>query len=401
MNKGTRLPEIHLKRKAVLYQVEAIAEIRRRIEREELISLLRFGKEQIDDDKEFTPRSVIEEWLVGFPVSAGQRLLRRLEDLKLIQREEGDRGIEFLPSAETSYVLTEEGERAEQSNALFMPERLAMVIRYTNDPLIPDKIVSVQTHTERLKDLIVKGESNWNQVIEYDSIDLPDELNEIVGREIEVYEGNRAGRVIIDSFGHRVIPSQATSQINVDLRLSPQNQLALSISIASQTRDIVLSQDVEKHLGYGTVLPNLIRQTGQSWSNEKQAIRVSFSKVNDPQKKAFVMDVEIATPEVQHLGSFESCSLKEVPITPRTTRDAQRWFEYLIVEGITTYMTEPVYMQHVEKQRGPFTNLGYDLEAPSIQDLIDRFSNIQDDRTYHPVYWYLNTPRDLCIRKGD
>ena len=113
------------------------------------------------------------------------------------------------------------------------------------------------------------------------------------------------------------------------------------------------------------------------------------------------MDLHIEEPELQHFGIFETCSLKSLQIAPRTVGDAKIWYVFLIIDGISTYMTETLYLEHIEKQRELFARFGYELEAPSIQDAIERFSTTHDDKTYHPIYWYLNTPKDLCLREGE
>lgn len=401
MSKNSKLPEIKLRRTTDLLQIEAIIEMQRQVEREELITLLRFGRETIDEGEKLTPKKVVEDWLMGFPISSGKRLLRILEDLGLIQRERGGRNIELLPSPDTSYTLTEEGRRAEAIDILFMPERLAVVIQYVADPLIPDRIISIQTHTERLKDLIYRNERGWNELVEYESIDLPEELKDIAGKEIVVYEGNRAGRVIIDSFGQKVIPSKQDSKINVNLQLSPQHLSKIIINNESRNHEVVIDKNLEKQLEYKKVLTSLIRQADQSWSENKEAISVRFSRIDYPQKKSFVTDVKMPTPEVRNLGDFESCTLKQVPIAPRTAGDAQKWYEFLVVEGIATYLTEDGFYDYVEKQKHNFTIFGFDLDAPTLEEMIERFSKRREDNTYHPIYWFLNAPRDLCVGRGE
>jgi hypothetical protein len=395
MTESSELPDISLRRTTNLFQIEAIVEMQRQVDREELITLLRFVKETIDDGEQLTPQKVVEDWLVGFPVSSGKRLLRVLEDLGLVQRARGSRNLELLPSPTTAYILSEEGKNAEENDILFMPELLAVVIQYVVDPLIPDRIISIQTHTERLKDLISRNDRGWNELIEYESIDLPEELEEIVGKEIVVFEGNRAGRVIVDSFGQRVIPSKQRSAIQMDLRLLPQRTPRLEIETKSQTHDVNVDENLESQLEYKRVLSSLIRQTGKNWSDDKEAISVRFGEIDYPQKMSFVSDVQILTPEIKNLGEFDSCTLKKVPIAPRTSADAQKWYEFRIVEGINSYLTESGYGNLAEIERENFTRFGFDLQTPSVDEIIEGYSNIRDDNTYHPVYWFLSAPRDL------
>jgi len=397
MSESSKLPEINLRRTVVVFQIEAIIEMQRQVDREELITLLRFGKETIDEGEKLTPKRVVEDWLIGFPVSSGKRLLRILEDLGLIQRETGSRNIELLPSPDTSYILTEEGQNAEATDILFMPERLAVAIQYVVDPLVPDRIISIQTHSERLKDLITRNDKGWNQLEEYDSIDLPEELEEIVGKEVTVYEGNRAGLAIIDSFGQRVIPSKPDSTIQLNLQFLPQQSPRLAISKNSRIHEAIIDKSLETQLEYKKVLLGLIRQIGRNWSEEKEAISVRFREIDYPQKMSFVADVPIANPELKDLATFENCILKKVPIAPRTSADAQKWYEFLIVEGIESYMTEGGFSDYAEKQKKNFTRFGFDLETPTLEEMIEGYSNIRDDNTYHPIYWFLNAPRDLSL----
>jgi len=267
--------------------------------------------------------------------------------------------------------------------------------------LIPDRIISIQKHTERLKDLISKNDRGWNELVEYESINLPEELEEIVGKEIVVYEGNRAGRVIVDSFGQRVIPSKQNSAIQMDLHLSPQHKPQIKVRNNSRTHDLAVDENLESHLEYKRVLSGLIRQTGKNWSDDKEAISVRFRKIDYPQKMSFVSDVQIPTPEIKNLGEFDSCTLKKVPIAPRTSADAQKWYEFRIVEGIDSYLTESGYENSVETQRENFARFGFDLQTPSVDEIIEGYSNIRDDNTYHPVYWFLSAPRDLSRRRDE
>jgi hypothetical protein len=401
MSEKSKLPEIQLKRTTDLYQIEAMVEMRRQVDREELITLLRFGRETTEEGSKFTPKKVVEDWLVGFPISSGKRLFRVLEDLELIQRERGGQRLGLMPLPDTAYILTEGGREAEATDSIFLPERVAVILQYVNDPLIPNKITSIQTHKQRLKDQFSRDERGRIEQLKYESIDLPKELEDVTGREIVAYEGDRAGRVVIDSIGGKVIPSKTSSTLQLSLQLSPHTQPKLTIATESQTHDVIFNETIEKQLDYQKVLPNLVRQTGQNWSEGKQAIPVSFNKIDYPQKKSFVSDIQIEAPEIQNLGIFESSTLKSVPVAPRSRGDAQKWYDFLLVDEISTYLTEAGFNNHVDKQKEKFANFGYDLAVPTLQDMVAEFSSLRDDNTYHPIYWFLNAPRDLCLRRGD
>jgi len=400
MSQSSRLPDINLDRTSRLIQIEAMVEMRRQVDREELIVLLRFIKETIDGGEKLTPQKVVDDWLVGFPVSSGKRLLRLLEDLGLIERNSrGRKKAEILPSPTTTYVLTEAGAEVEATDTLFMPERLAAVIQYVTDPLIPSRIISVEISREKLKSFISKNDRGWNELDEYDSISLPEELKEIEGKQITVYEGDRTGQVIIDSFGPRVISSQHKSKIQLNLTLSPQHPPLLSIETDSQTHEIVMDKNLISQLEYKRVLANLIRQAGKRWSEKKEAISVRFGETEYHERKSFVTDLRITNPEIENLGSFKSCTLKRVPIAPRTLADAQKWYEFRIADEIDSYLTEIGYERFAEAKKGDFTRFGFEPETPLLQEIIARYSSIQDNNAYHPIYWFLNAPRDLTLAR--
>ncbi len=399
MSGRSHMPNIELRREIPIYKIEAVIEMQQRVDRGELIALLRFVKETIDEGEKLTPQKVVDDWLIGFPVSSGKRLLRILEDLKLIQRENRRGKMELLPTPTTSYVLTEKGQETEATDTLFMPERRAVTIGYAIDPLIPDRIISINTQTDKLMDHI-ENKLGRKELEEYESIDLPEELEKIVGHRIEVYEGDCAGQIIIDLIKPRVIRLQRDSTVQLNLQLSPQRSPRLTIKTGSHTHDVALNKKLEDQLNYMKVLASLIRQTGKSWSEAKEAVPLRFNETDYSQRVSFETDIHIPKPEIANLGQFQPCTIKKVPIAPKTLRDGQRWYEFLIVERIQSYMTQTGFESYAERQKHDFIRFGFDLATPTIDELIEKYS-LREDSTYHPIYWFLNAPGDLSMERSE
>lgn len=391
-------PPIQLKRKVKVQCLDVSAIISRPDSREDLLIVLRFGDEMLKRSSEFSPRTVATKLLPDFPINAGQRLLRRLEDLDLVTRANGSSGETFLPWEDTMYVLTPKGEEAIKENRIFLPERHEIQVRYIEDVLFPQRVIGMQLITESLADVIREDrgdeESPSEQEREKDIFYIPETLKEIQGREITILEGEKpyVGPITFEKIEEKAKYRTIEQQAIITLVYERWREPILTLQVGQQTHLLPAPK-----VPYRELFRSLLHQEALSWNDEIEAVECQYDELIDEEKRNFKRDFMVKMPQFNELGVFEPTVLRGVAIAPKTKNDAELWADFLVREAVRDYTTENEYARIVDKVRENF-HRWENLRIQSIEELIqEEKRTLNRDGVFSSRYWFLQTPQDLQI----
>lgn len=387
---------IQLQRKVTVQCIEVSATISRPESREDLLIALRFGKEMLENGSEFSPSTIVTHLLHDFPINAGQRILRRLEDLKLVVRV-NSRGSLF-PKEDTEYELTQKGEEALESERIFMPEYHAMEIRYVEDVLFPQRVIGIQLIKESLRDVMMEEEGDeesqqW-QERKKDFISVPETLQKIQGCEISILEGNESylGPIIFEKIDEKVRLLTTEQQVLFTLVIDIESGAELTLQVGQHTHPLKTP-----NIQYNEIFFSLLKQKGLSWNKIAAAVECCYDELDVDAKRDFKRDFIIQTPQFIELGVFDETVLGGVSIIPKTQEDAEAWADFLVKEEIRDYTTENKYKKIIVEVRNKFP-LWEGLHILSIEELIQEEKKAMDQDGIHSSrYWYLQAPRDLQV----
>lgn len=330
-----------------------------------------------------TPRDVCEHLLIGRPESVGKAVVDRCRSYLLLG-----------PSGE----LTDAGRAALEDGKVFIPERGRYRAWYTEDPLLPQRLLDLQPMREPiLRDSVVPPISNGAyprpppRREREEVINLPDGLQKMEGHVVDLLgpEGGRVEVLAVESRGVRRPPAPSEGLVG-SLTLAPNEPPRLRVR---GLYDRVLpSPKINHEEAWLSVLGDEARNWDQS--SKSPSLRCSFADLKEEERSSFRKTLRIPAPELADYGRFDSAEVPDVPISPRTSRDANAWAEWLLARTIDTYMNESGYQTVADGVRTKFP--GFKIEAPEHREMIRK---LQAERTKDgrlpEAYWYLQAPLDL------
>jgi hypothetical protein len=374
------MKSLTLSRNVKIEKYEVLVEIARQYKREELIAVLKLAQEK---GGRVTASDICESLLIGRPESVGRALLSRCHYLDLLD----ERG-----------RLNEIGEKALETSSIFLPERARFRMWFTEDPLLPQKLLHLQPTDETLTYDDIRNDRNGqvgNSQNDQTS-ELPDKLRILEGREVNLL-GRDGGLVVVRKIASYCLVKNISSEDNLTLTLCIEAQGPSSLVIDGKFKRALRAPTIEFECAWSELLGPL----KDCWDNSRTppALLTSFSELKDVELSSFRKTVHISKPELDGLGVFEDTSVDDVPITPRTNDDATEWAEWLLTRSIETYTTTEEFQEKRKLVKETFPDYP-SLQLPSSEDLVGKLWNFRDDRGKLPhQYWYLRAPMDLKENK--
>ena len=388
-------PPIHLSRKVDIQSLDVSTIISRPDSREDLLIVLRFGEEMQKMGSEFTPKTVTTKLLPNFPINAGQRILRRLEDLELVERVSDSSKKRSFPNENTWYKLTQKGEDSIRKDRIFMPERHEMEIRYIEDVLFPQSIIGIHIIEESLRTVIMEDDNTRsNKKHEKGIILVPETLRKIQGSKITILEGEDPymGLIIFEHFDEKAILRSIEQQAVFDLVLETENTLDLKLRVGGNIH-IISAPKIE----YMKAFLAFLQQENISWNNEIGAVECKYADLKNEEKQSFKRNFLINEPQLNGLGVFDQTEISGITITPKTRGDAELWGDFLVKVAIRDYMTENRYELIIDEVREKFSSWE-NLHIQSLEELIqEEKETINSVGLYASRFWFLQAPNDLRI----
>ena len=370
------MKSLSLTRNVKMEKYEVLLEIARQYKREELIAVLKLAEENYG---RVTAANICEKLLIDRPESFGKAVLNRCQYLDLL--DEGGR-------------LTDIGKEALKTASVFLPERSKFLMWYTEDPLIPQKLLHLQPLEEPLLSEDVRKDRNIQSVNSQDDKvnTLPEKLHSLEGCEANLL-GRDSGLVVIRKIASYGVFKNLSSDDNLRLCLRIEAQGQTSLSVEGKFKRTLPSPKIEFEWAWAGVLGPL--RDRWDTSRNPPALRISFAELSDVELGSFQKTLHISKPELEGLGIFEDTSIEDVPITPRTNDDAAEWAEWLLTRSIDTYLTQEEFQEKRTMVKEVFPDFP-SLQLPSSEDLTGKLWGLRDDRGKFPhQYWYLQAPIDL------
>jgi hypothetical protein len=395
--------DLRLSRYVEVATFDVRMEISRPQKRPDLIALLFRAREAQDGTN---ARDVCQHLLNGRPERVGQLLLKRCEELGLLQRQANPEeepkeewpGSTRLPSPETMFVPTREGEIAMAQREVFMPEAGRFRVWATDDPLLPAPLLSLQPRSEENPPR--QGSEEQESRLE----DLPDFVTCLQGQIVTLPGRDSQHRVRVD-----MVPRQGS-------RVAERARVTAEWCISDNGSSSLIVEGLLGNYSFNTKLPaprlpwdevwnELLGDSSVDWVPRTQgdALLSSFTdpELGDAEKRTMMRTLHFQRPELEELGAFRDTKVVRVPIAPRTKMDAQEWSEWMLEQEIARHTWPADYA----KIRGDVLERfpGYGVSLPDQASLASRIEererrNVKTgaSKGLPPAYWFLRAPLDLA-----
>lgn len=364
----TRTPGVHC-----FHVVGDVSFARRR---EDLRAIAMFAIERGDA---LTAEELHAALLPKLPLAASRRMLSLCESLGLVRRERDGKS-----------KLTDEGRRTATEGTVFVPERGAWTVWLTDDPLVPvaERLLRVDPFKE--PDANTEGKQKKESAKRREFVPLPAWVQEatvaVAGTPGWSKETDKAVRV--NGFESEAEPADHLSSLRLTVSLAPgaagSVELRGTVDEVHRARAFAPPPD----MAFPTAWTLALGARAQDWDG--RALAASFDELSDTARENFLHTLEVTMPTRSEWGSLTAAPVRGVPVRARTERDAQRWAEWIVTNGITTYAPSSRYRDLWETTRARFPE-HFILDVPQ-RDLAARFR--AKAGVNPPRYWHLQAPTD-------
>ena len=366
-----------LSRQLKLKKYEAVMEIGRQRKREELHAVLLLAEEH---GGRATAKDVSQELLQGRPELVGKAIVDRCRDLGLLDE---------------SGKITPVGREALSTGNVFIPERGRYVVWFTEDPLIPQKLVHLEPVEETyLSDevALMRGRKARGEPRE-EAESLPEKLRALVSGLYDLM-GKGGGRIAIRSIDPNGVAGRPGPEDNVKitLQVAPAGS---RLSISGGFQHLLTPPQLEFETSWVSALGPLARLWAKS--RNPPALKCTFDELDPKELASFSKTVSLPKPTLAGYGEFDNASVEGVPIIPRTAEDAARWARWLLKRSVAGYVDGEQYQRLVERCRSRFPDFP-DVKLPDAEELARELGKEKAaDGALPRAYWYLRAPLDLQV----
>jgi hypothetical protein len=369
-----------LSRQVKIEKYEAIMEIGRQQRREELHAVLLLAEER---GGKVTAEDVSQELLQGRPKLVGKAIVDRCRDLGLL---------------EESGRLTTIGREALRTGNVFIPERGRYSIWYTEDTLIPQRLIHVEPKEESyLNDEVAMMRSrNMTGPSTEATNPLPEKLRTLEGGIYNLM-GKGGGAVVIR---------------NIDLngltcRLGPADSAKLTLELGRAGSRLAISEGFERvltppYLDFEEAWISALGPLAKLWvgSRDPPALKATYDELNETELTSFSKSVPLPNPILRDYGMFNNTSVDDVPIIPRTSSDATSWARWLLKRSVDTYMDDGRYQRLVATCKSRFPDFP-GIKLPPAEELAHELrTEMTGDGMLPKTYWYVQAPLDLKVAES-
>ncbi|TKC98027.1 hypothetical protein [Polyangium fumosum] len=332
--------------------------------------------------------------LLGFPQIVGVRLVRVCEELGLLHRKD-----------ERIVGLTPEGERVAEGGEprVFIPQLGAWAFFWAEDPLLLQPLLRVEpwkeptahAEAEERRRRWKSREQETQRPIKQTPralLELCDAQGMRAPLELPATQDGRPIRLVSLDKNAEIV--EAEGELAVEIAFLPgatEGSLRLRGSVAGKNVD----QRMPALAGWdhARVFWELLRhnQIADLWNAQTGKLRIPFRSLQrEEARKTFRLRLPFKGPEISGLGRFEDMSVEGIPIEPASQEDAQRWFEWLLVDRAAETQWPELYTRNTTELGALFP--GFTLRAPAQGDLAHSIRGTERPR---PAFWHLQATIDL------
>lgn len=294
----------------------------------------------------------------------------------------------LLAESDRSFALTPAGLAALDSGQVFVPEHGSWTIWASNDPLLGYPVLRVDPWREPTAMDDLRGADGKRAIREF--VQIPRTLRESIGTAATPPGGGGPPLRIdeLDDQGEEVDPGAALQLVwNVS-----EGKLRLEGTLRDARLDAVVNAP---QLASDAVWRALLESAGL-WSfwDPDRGLLVSFDEAEEREREPLRRDLEIRTPAIADLGQFDSLTIHDVPLYPRTESDATRWAAWRLQARLRDYATAERFAQWTKEATAPLA--GYRPLLPTRTGLAREAWAGRGERP-SPVTWHLVAADDWSL----
>jgi hypothetical protein len=361
--------EVILTRDVDVQEYRVVMEISKTEKRDDILSVLKLADETREP---ISAETICRKLLADRPTRVGENIIRRLNGLGLLYNRR----------------LSEKGREALEWGQVFMPQRGSYRIYCTKDPLLPQVLLNLKEEGE-----IPRWDFARKKKQEEDSaVPLPEWLKEIEGNVVQLL-GRDSETIRVEEVEGKCLPKGSSGgaplSISLVLRMSGHNELSLSGRFERR----LPPPDIR----FEDVWMSVLGDRSDDWSKEVAVLLCSFDDLSDSDRRTFTINLELKAPLLPVLGKFKRTVIRNVPVAPRHTKDAQQWAEWLLIETLPGYVSEEEYETHMKQVSASFPR--HQIRLPGQEELaksaLGEEWKFGEGGPMRKEYWYLRAPIDL------
>ncbi len=366
---------IALTRAIELTAFEVVMEIGRAEKRRDILAVLMKAREL---GSRITPEDVCTYLLIGRPVALGRTVVSRCQEYGLLDLDGR---------------LTPLGEYGLEHERVFNPERGRYRVLCTQDPLVPQTLLSLKEVPEPYADEVVqrrkraKGSGATSPPPEDQP--LPGWISSLEGKTVTPVDSGEEIRVLKAELRCVKGTVEAEEKLSLLWALSPEDDPTLEVrGFARRVLD-------PPPVSYEEVFLDLLGERRPDWDPEVGVLRVGFEEMSDAERSSFRKDLHVEKSVVGRYGAFDATEIHDVPLGPRTRADAQRWASWTLDQSISTYLSRGDYDHLVRRVVGLFPE--FPVSLPKREELASALRRGVEERGERlpRAYWFLLAPIDL------
>ena len=371
--------ELKLNRKLNLEKYYIVGEIGFKETREEIISYLLVAKQY---NNYMSAENIGRDLLNDNNPAIGKRIINLCQYLGLINEDQ---------------YLTTTGLEAIDNKAVLIPEEGVYEIIITTDPLYPETLIDLKRSEN--KDFYAELKEIKNQYNEKKKESNDSKIKSLnLKKEVPFYVKRLVGKII--NLQDKQIKIYNIQPYCQEIRPSNKEELFLTLSL-SEYKDYELifsgliknTKILNLNKNFNNLFKELLNSEAKNWivRNNQYKFHVKYENLSEKELNTFYKDLWLKEPSLENYGSFRSTNIENIPITPQTDQDAQKWVEFLVWNDITDYITEEKYISIWQKHIQLFT--GFYIYRISNEDLFK--SRLKDGNNKPNQFWYIQIPNLL------
>jgi len=371
------IPRFTLRRKVECKAWTFVGEVAFAAERKWELAILKLAAEQ---DDRIDAEQIDRDLLGGGRRSVAERLIGVLRDLKLL---------------DSKSELTEQGRRATDQGVILVPQRGLWKITYTDDNLLPSHILRIEAFEEpSANDEAKNGKGKGKeQDARSASIPAPNALKSL--ENVEVQEILSSLRLVRLESIHGNKVSRTEPDVDVDIVVEYRQDMPPGVKVLEKGAGPKRAFSIPNpgRLAHEVDWFQLLASCslGSYWNTDLNHLNVGFDSIQDSERATKQRSLTIEEPQLEAYGSFDRCVVRDVPIHPASSEDAELWTKWFLERSITELAVESKYSQWQRDAESHFPE--WSVQTPSRSEMLAIMAADKGVRRNSKA-WYLQAALD-------
>jgi len=289
-----------------------------------------------------------------------------------------------------NYNITEKGQNTLKNGIVYMPHLDIFEVLVINDPLFPQIIFAFDKLKPSLYLEIQKRfEKSKNKSSNEKFTELPRFIfNSISFNSISTLTGKVMKSIIISKIEERGIKLETTKSANMKLIIDDEFNVSLNINYKNESYK--LDRPIfDENLVIEEILKNISTKADMNLYR----IPVNYVETKSIEIKTFQKDFILDEIKLQNIGFFDKIKILNLGIYPDNITSAESWTKELLLDAISTYITNKELKTKWKKVTDELAFNNYQLTIPTKKSLLENLVFGSEK------YWFLIAPEDLQMEK--